>query len=426
MSMPPPVFSNADIEVLELGGGAWRTIQGHVRRWERYRTSVGNHPHPFTTEPLFADLLQVERATCGPTVIPSFCATVRWLSGRLRVPSQDLPSHIVSRLQERLLERRGVETRDSRRRRPWTLSTFGHLENLVIECSAKNVFKSTFAWQCLVMTWASMRFDDALHTCPSTVCLRDEGLHLTAWQTKVDRVCRGTRYAVPKASLGQEDWVTTGYGCWFTVGTDDYQAGDHWLYDVGDFNCLNPNVITNDVFVTSLRRVLYEATMKFAPESQREALVDGIKDVTGHSLRAAVVNFMAKTSISDTLAMMLQGHWKGSKMPEKYLRDRTSLALRNVSHVIKDFKELLETRTPSKDLTRSTAVTRTRTRSKSTSSRSTRKTHSLGTCPSRHRHSFPHRPLLRPSPLPGPSPYPIGSQRSGSSVQEARIWRTTG
>ena len=175
-----------------------------------------------------------------------------------------------------------------------------------------------------------MRFDDALHTCPSTVCLRDERLHLTAWQTKVDRVRRGTRYAVTKASLGQEDWVTTGYGCWFTVVTDDYRAGDHWLYDVGDFNCFNPNVITNDVFVTALRRVFYEATMKFAPESQREALVNGIKDVTGHSLRATVVNFMAKTSISDTLPMMLQGHWKSSKMPEKYLRDRTRTSSRTL------------------------------------------------------------------------------------------------
>ena len=269
VAMPPPFFSNADIEVLELGGGAWRTIQAHVRRWERYHTSIGNHPHPFTTEPLLAYLLQMERATCGPTVIPSFCATVRWLSGRLRVPAPDLPSHFVSRLQERLLERRGVETRDIKEAPALDVEHVRALENLVIECSATNVFKSTFAWKCLVMTWASMRFDDALHTCPSTVYLRDEGLHLTAWQTKVDRVRRGTRYAVPKASLGQEDWVTTGYGCWFTVGTDDYRAGDHWLYDVGDFNCFNPNVITNDVFVTSLKRVLYEATMTFAPESQR-------------------------------------------------------------------------------------------------------------------------------------------------------------
>ena len=200
VAMPPPVFSNADIEVLELGGGAC-TIHGHVRRWERYHTSIGNHPHPFTTEPLLAYLLQMEGATCGPTVIPSFCATVRWLSGRLRVPAPDLPSHIVSRLHERLLERRGVETRDIKEAPAMDVEHVRALENLVIECSATNVFKSTFAWQCLVMTWASMRFDDALHTCLSTVCLRDEGLHLTAWQTKVNKV-RGAKGELWAGGLG--------------------------------------------------------------------------------------------------------------------------------------------------------------------------------------------------------------------------------
>ena len=81
-----------------------------------------------------------------------------------------------------------METRDIKEAPTLDVEHVRALENLVIKCSATNVFKSTFDWQCLVMTWASMRFDDALHTCPSTVCLRDERLHLTAWQTKVDRV----------------------------------------------------------------------------------------------------------------------------------------------------------------------------------------------------------------------------------------------
>ena len=227
LAMPSSFFPNTDIEVLELGGGAWRTIRGHVRRWERCHTSIGSQLHPLTTEPILTYLLQMERATCGPTVVPSYCSTVRWLSGRLRVPAPDLPSHIVSRLQERLLERRGVETRDIKEAPALDVEHVRALENLVIECSATNVFKSTFAWQCLVMTWASMRFDNALHTCPSTVCLRDEGLHLTAWQTKVDRVRCGTTYAVPKTNSGQEDWVTTRHECWIKVGTDEHRASDH-------------------------------------------------------------------------------------------------------------------------------------------------------------------------------------------------------
>ena len=32
--------------------------------------------------------------------------------------------------------------------------------------------------------------------------------------------------------------------------------------------------------------------------------------------------------------MMLQGHWKSTSMPNKYLRDRSSLALESVKHVI--------------------------------------------------------------------------------------------
>ena len=72
-----------------------------------------------------------------------------------------------------------------------------------------------------------------LHTLPSSVDLREYRLHAAAWQTKVDRIRRGTRFVVPRFSLSGDDWLLSGHHAWRSVVTQEYLDSDHWLYDVG-------------------------------------------------------------------------------------------------------------------------------------------------------------------------------------------------
>ena len=109
--LPPAVFDDSEGQLLELGGGAWRTLRGHVRRWERYENFVHGTDKPFfDVDLLLSYLVALESAGVGVSVLPAFTSTVKWIAGRLRVQAPVLPVHIVNRLQEKLVERRGVDT----------------------------------------------------------------------------------------------------------------------------------------------------------------------------------------------------------------------------------------------------------------------------------------------------------------------------
>ena len=132
------------------------------------------------------------------------------------------------------------------------LEAYVHLRN------SGHPLPASFSWQCLVMLWASMRCDDALHTPPSSVDLREDRLHAATWQKKVDKIRRGTRYVVPRFSLG-DDWLLSRHGAWRSVVTQEYLDSDHWLHDVGNFTSFSPMLLSCDDFVTSMRWVFSEA-----------------------------------------------------------------------------------------------------------------------------------------------------------------------
>ena len=59
----------------------------------------------------------------------------------------------------------------------------------------------------LIQIMASLRFDDLLHSAPELVTLVPGALLGVAWQTKVERARRGTKWAGSRGSFTGIDWM---------------------------------------------------------------------------------------------------------------------------------------------------------------------------------------------------------------------------
>ena len=128
-------------------------------------------------------------------------SAARWLAAQFRVQVRALPQHIMNRLQEKQVERRGADTVALREAPLVLVEAIRALEMYVCRKSSEYPLLAAFGWQCLVKLWASMRFDDALHTTPSSIELRGDGFLACVCQSKVDRRRRGSRFIVPRFGL---------------------------------------------------------------------------------------------------------------------------------------------------------------------------------------------------------------------------------
>ena len=81
----------------------------------------------------------------------------------------------------------------------------------------------------LIMVWDSLR----LHTSPRDITMREEGLLVWSWQTKVERVRRGSRTIVCRASLSGEDWLSQGWALWRQLCQPTYFQSDFFLFEHG-------------------------------------------------------------------------------------------------------------------------------------------------------------------------------------------------
>ena len=178
-----------EVRRLELGTGAWRTIRGHVRMWERFENSARGsvvYPLQFAQVLRFAVILHAEE--CGPNVIPSLKASVRWVCARLTMTGPNLEDPTLQSLRRRSVEWRGKDVLGCREALPVPMEAVAAMEIAVIRWANEGRHDaSVFTWFLLCATYSSMRYDDALHVVPKSVEMHDVGLLAKAWQTKVDR-----------------------------------------------------------------------------------------------------------------------------------------------------------------------------------------------------------------------------------------------
>ena len=172
------------------------------------------------------------------------------------------------------------------------------MERAIFTNTSSRPLLSLFLWQLLIMVWGSLRFDDALHTSPRDITMREEGLQVWSWQTKVERARRGTRTIVCRASLSGEDWLSQGWDLWRQLCPPSYFQSDFFLFEhaLDGPHYSTPAGYTG--FVFNMRAALAHVLLQDSvSEEVRVKLSPLIHKFTAHSLRCTVVSALAKQGV---------------------------------------------------------------------------------------------------------------------------------
>ena len=336
-------FEPAELEMLSLGKGAWSTLRGHVRRWEAFeRWAQPACVYPPTVETILRYYGHKDASSCGPCVLPAFRGTLLWMCRRLCMTPPALESPVFGAVEARVIERRGKEVAEAV---PIPILAVRSLERSVVEWrAAGHAIACIVAWQMLLATWASLRFDDCLHVDPASLRLSESALYFTAQKTKRDQGRRGTKYVVCNASLTQAEWLREGYECLVANAPDTYFRGDFFLFDSDGWRARWQAPLAYQDFVANLRGVVVrsvaEATEPAIVEN-REAILRDARRLTGHSPRPTIPTAMALGG-SDSLPIQLQGKWKSQGMVQKYIRDRGGVVLSSVRQIAAGLRDAWE------------------------------------------------------------------------------------
>lgn len=214
----------AKLQKLVLLSGAPRSMAAHIRafeRWEHWAMSNSLELYPLSTDKVLKYCLLLDQRECGPSVIPSFKTSIKWVVARLTIDLPDLEDQRIKAIQDQVVAARATTLKEAI---PIPIWTVGALEGIV--CDARDqVPTRLFVWWILCMVFTSLRFDDAIHVKPSELVMKDEGLFGVAWQTKTERKRAGTKFVVPKVGFKYQEWLQQGWDLFVQQSQDR----DYWI-----------------------------------------------------------------------------------------------------------------------------------------------------------------------------------------------------
>ena len=336
-------------ELLEnvLGRGAWRTLRGHVRAWERFEAWAGGDAYPPSSATLVAYAACLRRDGCGPSVIPAFRATVGWVCRRIGMAEPDTASEALLAIEASVVEVCGRELREAP---PMHVEFLRALELLIPVWAAEERWvRVVRTWQVLCMAYSSMRFDDALHVRPLGIAEEDHAIFMTAWQTKVDRKRRGTKFAVPRVGLTPTDWLDIGMRTYSKVTSEPMLRADFWLA-AGTVDTVQEGAPMDyngfALLLKSLGALVLEANPAGMSDSVMANVRESLEHVTCHSPRVTMVDLMAHAG-ADGQVLKLQGNWTCDAMPAKYILDRKAIPVHFISQLMADMRSSFQPSPPS-------------------------------------------------------------------------------
>ena len=316
-----------------LSSGAPRTMSAHITAWERFEewaTSIGQDVFPLTHDLLLKYALALDERECGPTVLPSFRTSVKWVTSKLAIECPDLAHPAILAVQSEIINKRAATLKEAA---PFPIEVVGCMELLVVDDKEPDPAR-LFVWWWLCMIFASLRFDDATHVKPKELIMEEQGLFGVAWQTKVERKRRGTKFIVPKVGFKTGEWLEAG---WQIFQKEDMER-DFWLRD------LNTRSEFRDApaaYQRSLQWVRFFA--KYAinqhfqgTELRMKELISALPQITAHSARVTLLDAAVHAGRS-TEEIGLQANWKNpGPLVLKYTRNRTNVPAQMVQQLVKD------------------------------------------------------------------------------------------
>ena len=310
---------------------AWRTLRGHVRHWERFAAWAGSEgvfpPSARTVLRFLQDLSSSHTAQS----VGGFLASLKWVSSKIGLAFPALPSEVVGAV----FAQAKAPAAEAREAVALDLGVVRALEVLVGEWVAQAPGKAILAWQVLCMTFASMRYDDALHVRPSSLELCEGGgvLKLQAWRTKTERQ-RATKVVVVGAGFSGSAWLQQGYACW-AERCGEALSVDFWLFDTTP---LRP--LSYQAFTARVRGLLGEAYDRMVADGEPDTdgvALQTVQAFSAHSPRCTLVSALAHHGASPPV-LQLQGRWKDPAMPAKYTRERGLLPLGAIASLAADVR----------------------------------------------------------------------------------------
>ena len=323
----------ARLRQLVLSSGAPRTMAAHISNWERFSEwAVANQVElfPLTSAKLIQYVMFLDKGECGPSVVPTFRTSVKWITAKLAIECPDVDHPGLIALQNEIITKRATMLKEAI---PIPVEVVRALEIFVIK-EDEPAASRLFVWWWLCMVFASLRFDDAMHVRPNELSMKEDGLFGIAWQTKVERKRRGTKFVVPHVGFSGDDWLRVG---WKLLQEEDLDR-DFWMRDLNSRDAFRDAPAAYQRSIQWLRFLGRYALNHFhvgPPEEYRD-LAEVANKLTAHSARVTMLDAAVHAGRS-TEEIGLQANWKNpGPLVLKYTRNRSAIPAKMVQQLVKD------------------------------------------------------------------------------------------
>ena len=326
----------ARLRQLVLSSGAPGMMAAHIsacERFEDWATAEGLCVFPLTHDKLLKYALALDQKECGPSVLPSFRTSVRWVTSKLAIECPDLAHPALLAVQSDITQKRATTLKEAV---PFSIELVGCLEMFVCD-KLEPAPARLFIWWWLCMVFASLRFDDAMHVKPMELLMSEEGLFGVAWQTKVERRRRGTKFVVPHVGFKESKWLEEG---WNLFSSEDLER-DYWMRELNTREEFKNSPASYQRSLQWLKFLAkYALNQKFeGPEVRLKELISTLSSLTAHSARVTLLDAAVHAGRS-TEEIGLHANWKNpGPLVLKYTRNRTSVPAQMVRQLVKDMVE---------------------------------------------------------------------------------------
>eukprot|EP00435_Cladocopium_sp_Y103_P026591 s1365_g6.t1 len=318
----------ARLRQLVLSSGAPRTMAVHVSNWERFAEWAESREielHPVTSAKLIQYALHLDKNECGPSVIPTFRTSVKWVTSKLAIECPDVDHAGLLAIQSEVISKRAKTLKEAV---PIPTAVVRCLELFVMDDGEPEAAR-LFVWWWLCMVFASLRYDDAMHVKPNELAMSEEGMFGVAWQTKVERKRRGTKFVVPHVGFSGVDWLREGWGL---LQNEDLDR-DFWIRDLNTREAFRSAPAQ---YQRSLQWLRHFATHALRPHDEFKGLEQQILKLTAHSARVTMLDAAVHAGRS-TEEIGLQANWKNpGPLVLKYTRNRSAIPAKMVQQLVQD------------------------------------------------------------------------------------------
>ena len=323
----------ARLRQLVLSSGAPRTMAVHIGNWDRFVNfldSIEVPVFPIDSNKLIKYAMFLDFHECGPSVIPTFRTSIKWVTNKLAIERPDVNHPGLIALQADVISKRAKALKEAV---PIPPAVVRCLELYVVDDGHPPAAR-IFVWWWLCVIFASLRFDDAIHVKPNELQLNEEGLFGVAWQTKVERRRRGTKFVVPHVAFSACDWLRTGWSLFVLEDLDR----DYWVRELNTREEFSDRVASYQRSLQWLKFLSGHCVHQYHEGSagDEKELFAAINKITAHSARVTMLDAAVHAGRS-TEEIGLQANWKNpGPLVLKYTRNRSSIPAQMVQQLVKD------------------------------------------------------------------------------------------